>query len=152
MLNSYFNLQDYDVSNYTVKNIFQKGLNKKLSDAFISDNEEAWVYVIIQDNLTLEQISYNNYGTGDYWDLLFVINQMLTPFDLPKSSQVVDTKTDESLANWLKRFPSYPEHLRDLKEQELKSKFELENEKHRNFRLVKESHLTLLFEALNESN
>ena len=151
MYNSYFNLPTYDIdSTYRVADIFLQHKNRKFSDLFISDNEDAWYYIIIPDNALLEQIAYQEYDNSSYWDLLFMINQMDTPFDLPKSADMVEYKVEEHLVEWKKRFPNFPDDLLEEKRAELQIEYTDVNEKHRKFRCVRTSHLTLLYKAINE--
>ena len=149
MKNSYFILNSINYNNtYTLSDIF--GTNKRgvLPDAFISDNEDAFYYIIIPDNTTLENISYNEYGRSDYWDLLFKLNQMTSPFDLPKSIDYVIKMVEEELAIWGDKFPTLSEALLEEKRNELLNKYTNINELYRKFRCIKTSYIQEMFKAL----
>ena len=149
MKNSYFILPTTNYnSTYTLSDIFSTNKRGILPDAFISDNEDAFYYIIVSDNTTLESISYNEYGRSDYWDLLFKLNQMSSPFDLPKSIDYVIKMVDEELVIWNEKFPNLSDSLIEEKRNELVNKYTDINEIYRKFRCIKTSYIQEMFKAL----
>lgn len=149
MNNSYIILPKYDYNEtYSLSDIFQTNKNTVLSDAFLSDNKDAFYYITLRDNMSLEQVSYTQYKRSDYWDLLMKINQMDSPFCLPKSIECVVNNVEADLEKWSAKFPNYPESLLDEKRIEIEDYYTQLNELHRTFRCVKERYIPLLFEVL----
>ena len=149
MYNSYFNLPRTDYENtYNMADIFETNKARILPDAFISDNESAFYYKIIPDNTLLEHLSYQEYNRSDYWDLLFKINQMQTPYDLPKSEDYVLNLVQQRLNLWTTKFPKLCCEVIEEKRIQFTEELLEVNEKHRNFRFVKNEYIPLMFGAL----
>lgn len=151
MKNSYFLLNTINQDNYTLSDIFSTNRRGVLPDLFISDNEDAFYYIIIPDDTTLDAIAYNEYERSDYWDLLFKINQMTSPFDLPKSHDYLDKLVEAELLIWKNKFTTLVDNDELLieKKAELLTKYFDLNEQYRKFRCIKPSYIKLMFQALN---
>ena len=149
MKNSYFTTGTLDYNNtYTLADIFVTNKRGVLPSAFLTDNESAFYYVMIPDNTTLETLSFKEYGRSDYWDLLFKLNQMTNPFDLPKSADYVIALTEEELLIWTTKFPNLDSTLIEEKRVELQDKYTNINEQYRKFRFIKNSYIQEMFKAL----
>ena len=61
-------------------------------------NDDYYIeYVQIQDNDKIERISYQIYGTADYWDLLILINSRDPLFDMVYSYDMVENSVYSDL-------------------------------------------------------
>jgi len=70
-------LEEFIVPNYFSKNIHITDLLDTLNiDTYFS-------YYQMTNNDKLERISYELYGTPDYWDILFLLNKRDPLFDIP---------------------------------------------------------------------
>lgn len=54
----------------------------------------------VPTNIKIEQIAYEYYEDINYWDVILVLNNMKTYLDLPKSNDIVISRTLEKLKKW----------------------------------------------------
>lgn len=73
MKNSILNFEKEEVNNFIVSDYFSKNINLYSIITDTIKNEYFSIYRIM-DNDKIERISYELYGTTDYWDLLLLIN------------------------------------------------------------------------------
>ena len=73
MKNTILNFEKEEVDNFIVSDYFSKNINLY---SIITDNIKLEFFTLykIMDNDKIERISYELYGTTDYWDLLLLIN------------------------------------------------------------------------------
>lgn len=85
-----FIVPDYFSKNIDLYNILQEFQNNGILAEYVQ------MYRIADDD-KLERISYDIYGTTDYWDLLLQINDRQPLFDMPYSLDVI---IDSSREYW----------------------------------------------------
>jgi len=61
-------------------------------------------YVQLDENQTIEQVSYALYGTPDYWDILVLINNRDPLFDMVYSFDIVDGIAGDKVLNYLSNY------------------------------------------------
>lgn len=91
-----YNLEELDefiVSDYFSKKIDLYNILQEFADSGIL-SEYVQMYRISDDD-KLERISYDIYGTTDYWDLLLQINDTQPLFGMPHSLDVIIDSANE---------------------------------------------------------
>ena len=72
----------------------------KIED-FVAKIDKDWVREMrIQNNTTLEKISYDLYQTPDYWDLLLFLNLRMPIWDMPYDYDVVSEAGDTAITEF----------------------------------------------------
>lgn len=124
--------EGYSVTDYTSKKLSQ------ILDFSILDDSDWIEYYILTDNETIEQVSYDVYGTTMYWDVILYINKidplfgMVYDFDFSRDTaeSFVDNY-NENVLIWGKYVPprslptAYMDMLKDIKTEELEALKEL---------------------------
>lgn len=100
MQNTILKYEYEELDEFIVSNFFSKKIDiYSIIQEFVSNgtlNDFLQLYRI-EDNDKLERISYNIYGTTDYWDILLQLNDRNPLFDLPYN---LDTLIDISEEFW----------------------------------------------------
>ena len=130
-------LDDFFVSDYFSKNIF-------LSDEIEEFGEYLQSYKIT-DNDKLERISFELYGTTDYWDILLLLNSRDPIFGMPYEYDIVSDSSTNFIENFIEFFesankPLTPERLESLTEY-WENQFDKENELKRFIQVVRPSRM-----------
>jgi len=99
--------------------------------------------IVIPDDLTLDTLSYQLYGTPDYWDTLFYVNNMASVDDLPKSYEKIEAKIDIAIENLKRSCSSITNNFSIEKEYRkvLQNSYEVANERHRRFKYIKKEYI-----------
>ena len=95
-------LTQYSYEDYTEKDI--KAISKLAeleSDTYID-------YYIMQDDEKIETISYELYGTTDYWDILMIINNRDPLFDMSYNFDLLSDSTKINVDNYLNNIYNGP--------------------------------------------
>lgn len=86
---------NYDVKNYTIRNLFQKfDFTEAISDKYLYN-------YTLKDEENLETVSFDIYQDPIYWWLLAIINDISDViFDLPLSTEILQRiARDQSMVN-----------------------------------------------------
>ena len=111
------------------------------SDIFKWDEvkSDAWTYIyLLDDNVKIETVSFELYGTPDYWDLLLGINNRNPIFEMP-----YDIVEDE-LAYELEKFKTYSAdstELLEIVETKLRESIETKNDTLKELRVIRPERL-----------
>jgi hypothetical protein len=148
MINTVYNFNETtSFSNYTITDVFSKTIT--LVPENITVYNDWFTYINVDDGRTLVDIAYDVYNNSNLWDLIFIINNMDTVFDLPKHNDYVYSVVDNRFAVWTAMFP----HLSQTELDNTKARFLEEeianNEKHRKIILLKSQYLPRFTELLN---
>jgi len=136
-----------------VKNITLLPKLRRLSEKFSSEN---YIKLMrLEDNKLLEAISYELYEDTNYWDLLLLLNNMDSMFSLPVDFDLLHSKGEKELEKWV-LFAStlnynITSEVKSKKFGEIMKVLVEKNEKHRIFKYVSISDLSLVLSDLNTS-
>ena len=142
MENTYlkFNPLELDIGNFNyVRNVTDLPLLPKIPEKYYG--ESYYDIKIVEDDILIEQISFEVYGTTDYWDLLLAYNGIKSIGELPVNYDILIQRVEEEFFAW-KKVAKKMSFLPDEKEIEasfeiiLKEKQDL-NEKYRKFKYIK---------------
>lgn len=104
MINTIYSFNSISYLGYTIDNIFEK--NIVLDNTSVTTYSDWFGYTTINDGSRLDSISYNIYGSPNMWDVLFILNDMYTVFDLPKSTDYIFSVVESRLQQWIDMFPN----------------------------------------------
>jgi len=93
-----FSSYKYIANDYTSKNFKNILTLPELQDTTYIE------YVQLDENQTIEQVSYALYGTPDYWDILVLINNRDPLFDMVYSFDIVDGIAGDKVLNYLSNY------------------------------------------------
>ena len=125
---------------------------KSLIDTLSND----WFgYQQISNNTTLEKVSYDLYGSSQYWDILLLVNNRMPIFDMPYDydviSEVGETMTrDYEQRIYRKDIPStiLPNGM-TTRELFIKSFEDIQTENNEKYRIIKYILETKLYDFIN---
>lgn len=103
---------------------------------YVLNNPSYYSVYSLQDDDRLEYISHRLYGTTDFWDILFLINNMDNTFNLPKSHEYVYKRTEDNFNDFLSKFV-VSEQRKESLFNELLDEEMIKNDKYRQFKVVK---------------
>ncbi len=111
------------------------------------------LYKKLEDDRLLEAVSFDIYSNTNYWDILLVLNGMISLTDLPANYDIVLLRAEKRLEDWLGR-GSLMQH--SLDDDQIKNKYdefleiEIEaNEKHRDLMYISPNNLSELLGELS---
>lgn len=112
-------------------------------------------YRQISNNVTLEKISYDLYGSSQYWDILLLINNRMPIFDMPYDYDVISEVGETMTADYEERI--YRKKIPDTllpngmttRELFIKSFEDEQTENNEKFRIIKYILETKLYEFIN---
>jgi len=148
MNNKYFIFKRVKIGNNSIKNTTDLNLLPRIPDIF--KGNDYIKELLIEDNTLIEQISYRLYDTTDYWDLLFVLNNMTNLNQLPKEEDIILRRADNIYKKWLEVNQStviYEGLNIEEKYKNILKEEEEKNEKYRYFKYISSSHIS---EVMNE--
>ena len=137
-----------NVSFYDRKKIQKiKNILSKMNDAWFS-------YVLVHQNSALEKISYELYGSKDYWDILLLLNERMPIFEMYYDYDIISEAGETGIEEYenkvyrKKILSSVRERLR-IKLQENQEK---ENENLKIIKYIKKDYLYDFLNFLNSNN
>jgi len=99
MKNKYLKFPNILFNNNLVKNITAKNILPDIPEIYKSDD---YVRTIkIEDNRLIESISFEIYGSTDYWDLLFSLNDITNFSQLPVDYDHILIRARKELSKWM---------------------------------------------------
>lgn len=132
---------------YTIQDIYSKSLTLNSTQVSAYSN---WFYtVLVQDGQRLEELANTIYDNANLWDIIFIINNMDTVFDLPKSSDYVYSVVQDRLNNWVSMFPNTTTDRLSQLEQQFLEEETAKNELHRYVTVLYPQYLPRFQELLN---
>lgn len=140
----------FDVSDYFSKQIFITDMSSEVENW----NEYLDKYRMTDDD-KLERISYELYGTTDYWDIIFLLNKRDPLFDMPYNFDTVSDDSTSFLDTY--RFfiyanaPLYSSSRSDELKEEFLSEDILKNETFRYIDVIKPSRMSDFIALLKEN-
>jgi len=93
-----FSSHNYIANDYTSKDFKNILTLPELQDTTFID------YVQLDENQTIEQVSYALYGTPDYWDVLILINNRDPLFDMVYSFDIIDDIAGDEVLKYLSNY------------------------------------------------
>lgn len=124
--------QDYSSRDYT-----------KIHSYVETCTDDLFEWYRMNDNDKMERVSYELYGTTDYWDILIMINDLNPLYGLPYAYDIQDTAADETVAKYIAAHPE--SNIPDVHAEYMHAAYEAyyihENELGRVIRIVKPSKL-----------
>lgn len=123
MSNNFYLNSEIEIENTKIIDIFKKFEFKKFSP-------NDYIYYTIKNGETPEIISYNYYGTTDYWWIILLYNNIFDPFyEWPLS----ETDLEQYVKDNTENYQINPEYLTNLEEAKT------ENETYRIIKLPKKN-------------
>lgn len=119
---------------------------------FVKDCPSEWfAYVKVLNNTNIEKLSFDIYGSADFWDLLAIINDRSPLFEMPYDFDVIEKMTDKMVSDYEKYV--YKKPLSDSAKERLRNKLASKiADNNENLRIVKYIKPTYVYEFLNELN
>jgi hypothetical protein len=116
----------------------------------IKSNE--WItYYTLSDNEKIENVSYNLYGTPDYWDLILGINYKNPLFDMIYDYDNLESSVDIYLEKYEQMYfgEMSDEHKEKLKQIFISDKLK-NNEKNRTIKVIKPNRIQDFFRLMKD--
>jgi len=158
MNNTLLQYEMEELDEFIVSNYFSKKIDLyTILDEFKSKGEINIYFSIYQimENDKLERISYDIYGTSNYWDLLLALNDKSPLFDIPYDLDTIQSQASEIWNTYSEKIyfqaPLEPLILSNLIESEIE-KIKTINENHRYIFIIKPSKLYEFLKILRERN
>ena len=124
---------------------------QKIKDVISSMNEAWFSYVLVPQNSTLEKISYDLYGSKDYWDILLLVNERMPLFDMYYDYDIISEAGETSLKEYEDKIYR-KKILSDVRERlrvKMQENYEAENE---NLKIVKYIQKNYIYDFINYIN
>lgn len=114
--------------------VFHNFTEPRFVPSALAAKTEYYTYVEVDDNKKIEYISYDLYGTSEYWDIVLSLNNMRDPLALPKSLDFIINKVKRNIDEYIKYYK-----ITDPNVREERYTIELEEQQKLNekFRMVK---------------
>jgi len=101
MRNRYLKFESIDFNGREVRNMTTLGLIPDIPSKYFTE-EYLHEYKVDDDRL-LEAISFELYGSTDYWDILLKLNDMTSMNQLPVNYDIIIHRADYKLQEWKKK-------------------------------------------------
>jgi len=141
-------LDNYSVQDYTAKSMIdiRSYINELSSDYFS--------YYEIKENDTLERISYELYGTPDYWDIILLINDQSPLKDTPYSYDAISLIAEQDVQDFESEIykNTIPINERELIIADYIKTRQADSESKRIIRVMKQSKISIFLQELFELN
>lgn len=124
---------------------------QKIKDVISSMNEAWFSYVLVPQNSTLEKISYDLYGSKDYWDILLLVNERMPIFDMYCDYDIISEAGETALKEYEEKIYR-KKILSDVRERlrvKMQENYEAENE---NLKIVKYIQKNYIYDFINYIN
>jgi len=151
MNNSYLKMDTILTSLGEVVNSTDLILLPKIPEKFLG--KDYILYKKIEDDSLLEKISYDIYGTTDFWDILMVLNGITRTNQLPTKYDTIQEYAEYDYQNWLEKMYKIlnieVDVYKEAKYQEILNDYMEKNEKFRNFKYISPTDMSELLADLN---
>lgn len=110
-------------------------------------------YIELDENQTMEQVSYALYDTPDYWDILILINNRDPLFDMVYNFDIVDNISSSRILEYLKNYSgtyktNTVDNLKKITLQDLENK----NDNLRTLKVIKPDKMFDFIKIVNSLN
>lgn len=158
MQNTLLNYTLEELDEFVVPDYFSKKIDLYNLIQEFSENDTLGYYLAtykIADDDKLERISYDIYGTTNYWDILLQLNDKNPLFELPYSLDTIIDGSEEywnNYANFLYfQAPLNSEILNNLIDEEIE-KMKEQNEKYRFLYIIKPTKIQEFLKLLRDKD
>ena len=117
----------------------------------IFNNTRYFYYITVPNDTRLDIISFKEYGSNIYADLIFYVNKMTSVFDLPKNDSYVKNIIDKHYQEYIDK-EIINKKLLEAIHKNITEKFTRENELHRNLRMVKPDYINEVIGIIKNGN
>jgi hypothetical protein len=129
-------VDEFKYSDYTSRNFRTILTMPELSDTTYFD------YLISGVDQTVEQISYELYGTADYWDLLILINDRDPLFDIPYNFDVLSELARKKIEKYTAKYSgNFDQTNIDVLEARVLSNLEASSDKFKTWKIFRKDKL-----------
>jgi len=149
--NTLFNFGTTQIGNYIVQDYSRNKIWQISSLPEVQD--KAYVTEItLEDNQTIEAVSYILYNNEDYWDILLAINGISPLFDMTYDFDVVADSSLSFTNEYIQNFGlSFSELTKTRLQEEFKEKFLSKNEENRLFKVIKPNRMNDFIKILRDN-
>ena len=110
-------------------------------------------FVTINVNQTMEQVSYNLYGSADYWDILVLINDRDPLFDMPYDFDILTTLAQAKIDKYRENYSGvFNQVTMDSLQANLLTKLEAESDSFRTIKIIRSNKLASFLKIYRETN
>jgi len=99
--NSYLNFETIKFNGNNVRNITTLGILPDIPAKYLENRH--LLEKLVEDDRLMESLSFELYGTPKHWDLLMVVNNMQSLFDLPVNHDIILNRVEKKLIDWKNR-------------------------------------------------
>ena len=117
----------------------------------IFNSTRYFYYITVPNDTRLDIISFKEYGSNIYADLIFYVNKMTSVFDLPKNDSYVKNIIDNQYQEYIDK-GIVDTNLLEAIYKNITEKFTRENELHRNLRMVKPDYINEVIGIIKNGN
>ena len=117
----------------------------------IFNSTRYFYYITVSNDTRLDIISFKEYGSNIYADLIFYVNKMTSVFDLPKNDSYVKNIIDTHYQEYIDK-EIVNKKLLEAIHKNITEKFTRENELHRNLRMVKPDYINEVIGIIKNGN
>ena len=117
----------------------------------IFNSTRYFYYITVPNDTRLDIISFKEYGSNIYADLIFYVNKMTSVFDLPKNDSYVKNIIDTHYQEYIDK-EIVNKKLLEAIHKNITEKFTRENELHRNLRMVKPDYINEVIGIIKNGN
>lgn len=98
MKNSLLNFDSEDLGQFVVRDYFSANIN--IWEIF-NEHKSMFEVYRIEDDDKIERISYELYGTTDYWDILIMLNDRSPLFEMPYNYDLLQNHAEEFINKYI---------------------------------------------------
>lgn len=155
MNNSILNFEKEELDEFIVSDFFSKDVDIfKILETFTSAQINTYFSTYrISDNDMIERISYDIYGTSNYWDLLLTLNDKQALFQMPYDNDVTSELAEGFWNNYSENIYFQPtvnsSILQTLIDNEIEKMREL-NEEYRYIFIIKPTQIHAFIKLMRE--
>jgi len=134
--NSYLNFETIKFNGNDVRNITTLGILPDIPAKYLENRH--LLEKQVEDDRLLESLSFEIYGTPKHWDLIMVVNNMQSLFDLPVNHDIILNRVEKRVKDWKNRGRNLTTRITDKMILEKYNEILLEEEeKNDRFRRIK---------------
>ena len=148
MINTLLNYKVVEVEDFTIENFTER----KFISSTLRSKLDYYTYIEVEDNKKIEYISFDLYGTSQYWDVILVLNNMTDPLDLPKNINFIIEKAKKITDSYVAYYKISDNSTYEERYQYEYNLLEKDNEKNRMIMVVKPEQLVSFLRDFRKEN
>jgi hypothetical protein len=149
--NTLFNFGTTQIGNYIVQDYSRNKIWQISSLPEVQDKTYV-TEITLEDNQTIEAISYILYNNEDYWDILLAINGISPLFDMTYDFDVIKISSSAYANEYINNFGlGFSELTKTRLIEEFREKFLNQNEENRNFKVIKPNRMNDFLKILRDN-